>query len=372
MSVSSEILAGVSLSLSGRFRLQGQEALNGLKLWVDYATPTLPIRLIVYDDGSGSAQAKENVSRLLTRDRVDLLLGPYSSVLAMAVAPIAEAHGKILWNHGGATDGLYEQGWRHFVSLVSPASDYLRALPLLVRQRDSEISRISILHAKAGSFAAYVACGAAEGAKAAGFEQIHLIPFVSPIEDLAPVLREVSAGDPELLVVVGGFPDDVAIVRHRRRLSPVKALVVVAAGLGAIHREVGSLAEGVIAPSQWEPGVSYDNIAGPDLAWFLSEYRARFQHLPDYPAVQAFAAGLVFTECLRRAGSIEDETLLAAAYGLELTTFFGGFRLDPGTGRQIGHRSLLVQWRDGKKVVIWPEEHAEAELRYPLSPLKAA
>ena len=372
MSVSSEILAGVSLSLSGRFRLQGQEALNGLKLWVDYATPTLPIRLIVYDDGSGSAQAKENVSRLLTRDRVDLLLGPYSSVLAMAVAPIAEAHGKILWNHGGATDGLYEQGWRHFVSLVSPASDYLRALPLLVRQRDSEISRISILHAKAGSFAAYVACGAAEGAKAAGFEQIHLIPFVSPIEDLAPVLREVSAGDPELLVVVGGFPDDVAIVRHRGRLSPVKALVVVAAGHQAIYLEVGDLAEGIIGPSQWEPGVSHDNIVGPDSGWFLSEYQARFHQVPGYPAAQAFAAGLVFTECLRRAGSLEDKPLLEAAHTLDLTTLFGRFRLDRTTGRQVGHQTLLIQWQDGRKRVIWPEEHAEAELRYPLSPLKAA
>ena len=58
MSVSSEILAGVSLSLSGRFRLQGQEALNGLKLWVDYAAPTVAIRLIVYDEESGSEQAQ--------------------------------------------------------------------------------------------------------------------------------------------------------------------------------------------------------------------------------------------------------------------------------------------------------------------------
>ena len=367
MSALSEVLAGVSLSLSGRFRLQGQEALNGLRLWVDQTSPLLPLRLIVLDDESHSEKARENVLRLLTRDRVDLLFGPYSSVLTMAAAPIAEGHGKILWNHGGASDAIDEQGWRHLVSLPSPASDYLRALPLLVRQRDHGISRIGILHAKAGSFAAHVARGAAEGAKAAGFGYIQVNVFDSPIADPGALLREAFVGEPELLIGVGSFQDDVAILRQRGRLSSVKALCVVAAGLGAIHREVGSLAEGVIGPSQWEPGVRYDISAGPDLAWFLSEYRARFQHLPDYPAVQAFAAGVVFMECFRMAGTLEDERLLEAAHTLDLTTLFGRFRLDRTTGRQVGHQMLLIQWQDGSKRVIWPEESAGDTLRYPLS-----
>jgi branched-chain amino acid transport system substrate-binding protein len=302
----------------------------------------------------------------LTRDRVDLLFGPYSSVLTMAAAPIAEGHGKILWNHGGASDAIYEQGWRHLVSLPRPASDYLRALPLLVRQTDPETSRIGILHAKAGSFAAHVAGGAAEGAKAAGFGHIQVNPFDSPISNPAALLREALVGEPELLIGVGSFQDDVAILRQRGRLSSVKALCVVAAGLGAIHSEVGSLAEGVIAPSQWEPGVKCDTSAGPDLAWFLSEYRARFQHLPDYPAVQAFAAGVVFMECFRVAGTLEDERLLEAAHTLDLTTLFGRFRLDRTTGRQIGHETLLIQWQDGSKRVIWPEQSAGGTLRYPL------
>ena len=277
MSAQNEILAGVSLSLSGRFCLQGQEALNGILLWVDYISPSHPIRLIVHDDESRKEQAMENNLRLLTQDRVDLLLGPYSSVLTMAVAPIAETHGKILWNHGGASDAIHGGGWRHLVSAVSPASDYFRVLPLLIRRRDPTISRISIVHAKTGSFAAYVARGAAEGARVANFSQIRMIPFDSPIEDPGAVVREALVGEPDLLVGVGSFQDDVEIVRQRARLHHVKSLAVVAAGLGSFHREVGRLAEGVIGPSQWEPGVKYDTIAGPYLARFLSEYRARFQ-----------------------------------------------------------------------------------------------
>ncbi len=367
MSVRAEILAGASLSLSGRFRLQGEEALNGVRLWVDYVAPLFRLRLTVYDDGSRSELAKDNILRLLTQDRVDFLLGPYSSVLTMAVAPIAESHRKILWNHGGASDAIYSRGWRHLVSLISPASDYLRALPPLVRKRDSRIIGVSILHAKAGTFAADVAMGAAEAARAAGFGQAQLYPFDSPMDDLASVLQAACVEEPELLIGVGSFEDDVAIARQREHLPHVKALAVVGAGLGAFHRETGKASEGVIGPSQWEPELTYNAITGPDWAWFLSEYQARFHRAPEYPAAQAFAAGVVFTECFRRAGSLEDDRLLAAAHELDMTTFFGRFRLDPRTSRQIGHQVLLTQWQSGKKLVIWPEEVANAELRYPLS-----
>jgi branched-chain amino acid transport system substrate-binding protein len=362
-----EIRAGVSLSLSGRFRLQGQAALNGIRLWVEYARPLLPLRLTVYDDGSRADRLRENLLRLLTRDRVDLLLGPYSSALTMAAAAIAEAHGKVLWNHGGASDAIAQQGWRHLVSIVSPASDYLRPLPRLVRQRDPEVSRTVILHARARGFAADVTLGAVEGAKAAGYDSIRLISFDSPISDPTSVLREAFVGEPDLLIGVGSFQDDVEIVKQRTSVSRVKALAVVGAGLGAFHREVSEFAEGVIGPSQWEPDVKWDNIAGPDSAWFFSEYRARFHEAPDYPAAQAFVAGVVFAECLRRAGSLDDDRLLAAAHELELTTFFGRFKLDPETGRQSGHQMVLVQWQEGEKAVVWPPEVATAKLSYPLS-----
>jgi hypothetical protein len=83
-----------------------------------------------------------------------------------------------------------------------------------------------------------------------------------------------------------------------------------------------------------------------------SAFQRTFHRVPDYPAAQAFAIGVVLTDCLRRAASLGDESLLRAAHALKTTTLYGRFRLDPLTSRQIGHRVLLVQWRDGRKVVI--------------------
>jgi len=366
MSERREIRAGVSLSLSGRFRLQGHAALNGIRLWVEYARPHLPLRLTVYDDGSRADRLRKNILRLLTRDRMDLLLGPYSSGLTMAAAAITEAYGKVLWNHGGASDAIPEQGWRRLVTIVSPASDYFRSLPSLIRRRDSEIRRIRVLHGEAGTFGAEVARGVAEGANAAGFSEVRIEHSGLPISNSRSVAGDAGPGQAEALVGAGSFDYDVEIARKAVRTPHLTCLAVVAAGLRAFRKEAGESAEGVIGPSQWEPAVLNSAVAGPDSAWFASEYRKRFDDVPEYVAAQAFAVGVLFAECLRRAETLEDDQLFAAARELELTTFFGRFKLDPETGRQVGHRTVLVQWQDGEKAVIWPEARAGAELRYPL------
>jgi hypothetical protein len=108
----------------------------------------------------------------------------------------------------------------------------------------------------------------------------------------------------------------------------------------------------VIGPSQWEPDVHLAPLAGPDEKWFCSEFERAFHQRPDYPAAQAFGVGIVITECLRRAGTLADESLRRVAHPLDTTTLYGRFQLDPTTSRQIGHHVLLVQWRSGRKVVV--------------------
>lgn len=350
------MLVGASLSLSGQFQRQGEQARDGLRLWVDYvggARDCPTPHLIVLDDGSRASVAHEHVRRLLAEEHVDVLVGPYSSGLVLAVAPVARAAGKVLWNHGGTSDAIFQEGGRHVVSVASPASDYLRDLPRWIRRGAPQASRIAILHAASGTFAGQVARGAAEGARAAGFTEVRVRTFESPLHDASAVLREAAEPEPDLLVSVGAFEDDLAIARQRAALPRTTALALVGAGLAAFGDEMGSLAEGIMGPSQWEPTTGEAPLTGPESAWFVGTLAGAFRRTAEYPAAQAFAIGLIFGECLRRcAGSLDDAALLGAARTLQTTTFYGGFHLDPLTGRQVGHRIRLVQWRDGRKRVI--------------------
>jgi branched-chain amino acid transport system substrate-binding protein len=118
----------------------------------------------------------------------------------------------------------------------------------------------------------------------------------------------------------------------------------------------------VLAPytSQWEPMPVAAPLVAPDSAWFVDAFELAFHRTPEYPAAQAFALGVIFEECRRRcAGRLTRSDLLHAAHRIETTTFHGGFRLDPSTGRQVGHRVRLVQWRGGRKRVIGESRDSE-------------
>ena len=360
--VHKKIIVGISISLSGKYRRQGEQALRGVRLWVAYANrnggiyvkeraESLPVELIAYDDRSKIDRAKDNVAQLLKENRVDILLGPYSSALAMAVAPIAEGEKKILWNHGGASDAICQQGWRYLVSVLSPASCYLRSLPAYLVTKDPSLRRVLCLTSSAGTFSAYVGQGLEDAAKSAGLTVVRL-PFMSPLEDAGEIVKIAARRDPHLLVGVGSFEDDIKIVRH---LAGTKPLVAVAAGATDFGRILGSKAEGTIGPSQWEPEIHY-SLKGPASEWFRSHFKQAFGAVPEYTAAQAFAAGVVIQEAVRQVGGLQDQRLREAAADLDIQTFYGAFRIDPKSGCQIGHQTLLVRWQSGKKVVIWPPE----------------
>ena len=357
-----EIAIGLSASLSGRFELQGRQALEGCLLWQTYVNiqggiaidcgKRRPVRLVWYDDRSQIRNARNNLLRLIQEDQVDVLLGPYSSVLTMAVAEIAEEYKRILWNHGGASDEISERGWRYVVNAPSPASDYLRGLPRWLATTGSGLNRIAVVYSEPGTFDRQVARGVAESAGRVG-QSVKLVPIQPPVGNPASITSAILACDPEVVVLAARLEDELAIMRTRQSWpTRVRAVAAVAAGIRAFSSELGPTAEGVLGPSQWEPDVNFPEIIGPSSSWFVNSFQQQFGVLPDYVAAGSFASGVILAECIRRAGSTDNERLRCAAYELDCHTLHGRFRIDPGSRKQIGHRMLLIRWQEGQKKIL--------------------
>ena len=176
-----ELTVGLSISLTGRFRPQGQQALQGIRLWQSYVNTQggiavqngekRPVRLIWYDDGSLISFARKNVFQLLRQDRIDILFGPYSSGLTMAVAQIAEERKKVVWNYGGSSDEIFRRGRQYLVGIASPASDYLRVLPHWLAEEHPALRRICVLYSADGTFGWQVARGILESVLVASIAQ---------------------------------------------------------------------------------------------------------------------------------------------------------------------------------------------------------
>ncbi len=369
--------AGISVSLSGQFRVQGSQALAGLQAWAEYAnrgggirvggsSEPLPVALVWHDDSSQADHARLATEKLITEDRVDLLFGPYSAALTDAAAEVSEEHSRVLWNQGGASDSVYRRGHRLVIGVLTPATEYLSGLLPLVRRTGPEAVSVAILRASTGAFPRAVSACVERRAGELGFRIDLLREFPASISDFEDILDEVSVLQPDVLLCVGRIQNDLLLASQlaKRRLL-LKAVAVVATPIRQFHNTLGDSAEGFIGPSQWEPSGSYPNDYGPTARQVLDSLSRRSQEAVDYPMVQAYAAGLVSQRCLEHAGTLDDDALREAAARLEFSTFYGKFKIDPMTGRQTGRSVVLVQWQKGRKVIVWPTEQAQGPLFYP-------
>jgi branched-chain amino acid transport system substrate-binding protein len=276
-------------------------------------------------------------------------------VLTITSAEVAERHGRVLWNHGGSSDALDARGWQHVISLLTPASSYfgpvLEMAVAHARAGGWPARTLAIVHGATGTFPIAVADGAAHVARRLGLE-IMLRETYPALEDLSWLVARVAAARPDLILGVGTTEADLAFAQEARRQRLTGIIGLVAAPIERFHEILGADADGFVGPSQWEPSLRDDPDLGPTSAAFSDAFRARFGVEPDYPAAQAYAAGLIATECVRRVSSLDDTALRQAAGLLDLTTFYGRFRLNPATGQQIGHEMVVAQWQSGQKQIV--------------------
>ena len=80
-----------------------------------------------------------------------------------------------------------------------------------------------------------------------------------------------------------------------------------------------------------------------------------------------YGACQVLVEAVRRAGSVDGARVRDAMSRMDYNTVFGAFRVDRD-GVQIAHKRVLFQWQDGKRAIVWPEELAPSQPRFPTPP----
>jgi branched-chain amino acid transport system substrate-binding protein len=354
------LLLGASLSLTGRYSLQGRLAAAGLHQavrdvrhlgGVSVGERRLVPELLILDDAS----TREGVRRALEQvERAHVLIGAYGSDLVREAATWGTERGRVIWNHGASADEI--QRLTPVVSVSSPASRYAEAvLEALAEQLPG--SRV-LLALGRGGFGRAVEEGAAQAAERLGMEVVAAVPH-----DEVP-----DAPDADVLVAAGSFRQDVELVARLRARPP--AVVAVAAGVALFGAELGTMADGVLAPSQWEEGARFRPDVGPGPADAVRSLRAAVVGslqlylgggAVDYPAAQAYAAGLLALRCLEEAGSADDRAVHEAARRFRCITFFGRFGMEED-GRQSDHEVLVVQWQQGVKRIVWPPALAETEL----------
>ncbi len=382
-----KVVIGHPVCLSGKFAKEGSQASWGIKAcikWINevhggvkIAGKRVPLEYKFYDSESKKEVVTSLIERLVRIDKVHGIIAPYSSGLTITGAPVAERYRAIYMSHGGASNRIFQQGYRYAVQILSPATLYQAGTLDMLHKVDPGARRIALAF-EDGEFARMVMRGAEEHAKGLGYKIVFKRTYPKKVTDLTPLLSDLRAAKPDIILGGGHFQDGQLFARQMADLDiNVKALsLIVAVTLPAFYDALGAKAEGLIGPAQWEFGVKYNPAVAKKLGleWF-GPTNEEFVKLamefsggkrPDYHAAEAGAAPLAFVKAVEEAGSLDPDKIREAFGKLHLMTFFGEFKIDPDTGLQVGHSMVVVQWQGGKKVIVWPPAAATGKLYYPM------
>jgi branched-chain amino acid transport system substrate-binding protein len=373
------IRIGASLSHTGPYAAPAQDRLRGYRLCVKHTNEKGSVlgrrlELVVEDDQSLPATAALIYERLITQDKMDAILGPFSSAIVEAVANVSEKHRMPMITAATATS-IFRKG-RKFVFMVYPPAEVeFEGLVDLAAKKG--LKTIAIINEDT-VFPRAVAQGGMELAKKKGLHLVFTESYPQGTTDFSAVLRKLRALNPDVVGAGTYFEDAVAITRQMKDLgvNPRMYGATLGSELPKFYETLGRTAEFIYGPTPWTPELVTLRAGGlipiarqyPGAREFVESYRREFPGAElSFHAAAGYAICQILVEAIRRAGSLDGPKGREAILRLDTNTVFGVFKVDQD-GVQIGHKMLLFQWQDGKKVIVWPEELAPGKPRFPTPP----
>ncbi len=358
-----DIVVGTSVALTGKYARTGQEQLQGFQMWVEEVNSRggllgRKVALKFYDDESKPETGAKLYEKLITDDKVDLLIGPYSSDVTMAASTVAEKHNFPMVSSGASASEIWERGYKNTFGLYTLAELYMDQI--LEYGKSKGLKKVALVYENT-SFPRGVASGVRSKAKALGMQIVYDEEYGKASTDFTSTIVKIKAKKPDMIIGGSYLPDSTAFVRQAKenRLYAKVFAFAVGPGLPDFGKNLGLDAEGVMGNTQWEPTLKL-----PGAKEFSAKYKAKYGHEPGYHAGGGYGAGYVLEEAVKKAGSTDRNKVRAALYALDTVNAFGRFKVDK-TGRQIGKPAYAVQWLNGERHIVFPVDAATAKVAYP-------
>src|SRR5919202_1613944 len=341
---------GVALSQSGNLADSAVHYQRGLELWRDQVNARggllgRPVELVMYDDRSDPATASRLYEKLITGDKVDLLISPWGSASTATASAVAEKHKRVFVNAGGASEAIHHRGFKHVFQAAAPISAYVEGIgPLAGKHGLKTLTFVGRDYPAARDMAAVLEKRAAEGASK---------------------IAKARQANPDMWVSVGYPNEAIEMVRQFRASNYLPKLFVHnGVSIDDFLKASGKDGEYAVGISLYEPSLKTQGNAE-----FVKAFSDKYKTEPGYYSGFAFAGATVLEAAVKAAGSLDQDKIRNALTTLELDTVMGHHKVDAKTGGQIGVKGLLVQVRNGKREIIWPETLKTADAVIPKTPL---
>ncbi|WP_119300713.1 amino acid ABC transporter substrate-binding protein [Dongia deserti] len=373
------ITLGAAVSLTGKYTTNGEHTKRGYDLavkkineagGVTVGDETYKIEIKYYDDESTPARGAELAERLIQQDGIKFMLGPYSSGMTKAIAPVTEEHGVPMVEANGASRSLFTNNWKYLFATLSTSEQYLTgAITLVAKNADDlgkEPEEIKVAMAfENDPFSQDVREGVLDDMKEYGMEAVIDDQLPRELNDMTATLTKVKALKPDLLIVSGHSKGAATAIRQINELKvnfPVLAMTH--CDSADIIGKFGDGAEHTLCATQWAPTMSYSDELFGSAQDFAKLFEETYGYAPPYQAAESAAAVQVYADAFERAGELDSKKVRDALAATDMMTFYGPIKFDQA-GKNIAKPMALYQVLDGEYKVVWPSGVADTEAVVP-------
>jgi branched-chain amino acid transport system substrate-binding protein len=360
---------GASLPLTGEFSEPGKAAKQGYEVWRDTINANggllgRKVELVIKDDASNQNTVVSDYNALIANDKVDLLLGTFSSLLNLPASAVAERNRMVYVEPAGGNPDIFNRGFKMVFFAQQATADHqgdvwanwITQLPADKRPKTAAYPTLD------DPFTTPTSEGIEAILKDAGIQTVYRKTYTADTTNFDAIANAVKAKNPDLVVAGTQFEDGVGFLR----------------ALGKVGFTPKWLYQ-TNAPSfgdQYADGVGKENTEGvfyavshsqeaktPGNPEFVAAYQKKFggESVPE-DAADAYAAGEVLQ------ATVEANKTVERADQLKLADWIRSNSVDTILGTLSWNENgspkgefLVGQWQSGKPEIVLPDDVATTD-----------
>ena len=389
------ITIGTSLSATGDFAQDGQSMEQGYRLWAQTINNNggllgRPVQLVILHDNSDPAQVAKNYDTLIHKDHVNLVIGPFSTLLTKAAEKTLANSGYALIEGAGGGLSVFLNGWKNVFDVSLPVANNLTTfayyiLSLPERQRpttvayatsDDPFTQPQLVVAKQLLESAGVKTVFNNTGDGPCYNPPYCLPYQEEKSDyitqaIPPVAEQIVKSHAQVVILGTLLPDLQAYITvfKKDHYNPKALIATAGPDLGQdFIKAVGGVkyTEGVFVPNGWYPEANnFQN------AQMVQDYLAQYGGTADQinaDVAEAYSVGQVLEQVVTMTKSLDNAKIISALHsGAPFNSVQGTVQFDP-QGRNTSALSYLFQWQNGTLISVYPSSAAAENPKFPRPP----
>ncbi len=368
------IVLGTAMSLTGKYAREGKFYADAYALTIDAINKAGDVKvggkaykleLKMYDDQSDPNLCVRLYTRLVTSDKVNFLLGPYSSGITIPASSVAEKYEIPMIQGGGASEKIFDRGYKYIFGTLPKAEFYFQSAIESAVKMNPPVKTVALLYSNE-AFDRSVAEGTRQWLKEQKVEKVYDEEYQPATQDFTSILAVIKSKNPDLILLAGHVENSLNFIRQAQAadVSPKMWVFTVGPPTADFRKTLGKAADYAYGVTPWLEDMEVGGEIFRSAREFGKQFKERFGYEADYHVASGAADVLAYKFAIEKANSLDPKKVRDALASLDVETLYGRVKFEP-TG-QIAMGQVLIQIQEGKVVPVYVAGKFTAKPLYPM------